>query len=168
MPYKTAIKIVVSLLFLVYVFLKVDVRLVLSSLASVKTGWYVLSLLVPILNSLVLAQKYKIVMKPSGIYQPVLRLLQINFICRFYSMFLTTATGQGVIRWHLSTKNQEGRLKFLAVMFFERSTFLFALCLAFVLSVLLVPDTRAQDITDRIYPFVVACLSGLLLLYFFI
>jgi len=168
MPYKVAIKIIVSLLFLGYVFFRVDVRQVFSSLSSVEPMWYVLSLLVPILNSFVLALKYKIVMRPSGIYQPVLRLLQINLMCRFYSMFLTTAIGQGVIRWHLSTKNQEGRLKFLAVMFFERSTFLFALCLAFALSVLLLPDTRAQDITDSIYPFVIAGLSGLLLFYFFL
>jgi uncharacterized protein (TIRG00374 family) len=168
MSYKAAIKIVLSLLFLAYLSFKVDLPLVLRSLSSVEPSWYTLSLLVLLVNNLVLAQKYKIVMKPSGIYQPVLKLLQINFICRFYSMFLTTAVGQGVIRWHMTTKNQEGRLKFLAVMLFERSSFLFALLFAFLVSTFLVPNAKAQEITNRIYPFLVLGLCGLLLFYFFL
>ena len=168
MPYKSLFKIVVSLLFVTYLFFKVDIRLVLGALASVKPAWYLLSLLVPIVNTIVLAQKYKIVMKPSGIYQSVLQLIRINFICRFYSMFLSAPVGQGLIRWHLSTKNQGGRVKFLAVMLFERSTFLFALCLACVISLMLAPNGKAHEITDKTYPFLLAALLGLLLFYAFL
>ena len=135
MSYKIIIKIVISFLFLAYIIFKVDMTLLFNAASSIKINYYIFSFLILILNSFVLAQKYKVVMKPSGIYQPLSRLVRINFICRFYSMFLTTAMGQGVIRWHISTKDQEGRFKFLAVMFFERSTFLFALLFAITASI---------------------------------
>jgi len=71
-------------------------------------------------------------------------------------MFLTTAIGQGVIRWHISTKNQEGRLKFIAVMFFERSTFFFALCFFVGISLFFVPNPGVKEIAGKIYPFIAA------------
>jgi len=169
MPYKSVFKIVVSLVFVTVLFFKVDIGLVYDALASAKPGWYLLSLLVPIVNTVILAQKYKIVMKPSGIRQSLFQLIRINFICRFYSMFLSTPVGQGLVRWHLSTKNQDGRVAFFAVILFERSTFLFALCLACAISAMLVaPNGKAYDLTGMTYPFLLAGLLGLLLFYFFL
>jgi hypothetical protein len=168
MSYKTAIKTGVSLLFLAYLFFNVDIRKIVDSLLIVKPTWYVLSIIVCVVNTIVLAQKYKIVMQPSGIYQSLWQLIRINFVCRFYSMFLSTPVGQGLIRWHLSTKNQAGRVQFLAVMVFERSTFLFALCLSCLISAILTANGRAHEILDHSFLFLLVGLLGLALIQFLI
>ncbi|MBW2201510.1 MAG: flippase-like domain-containing protein [Deltaproteobacteria bacterium] len=168
MSYKIIIKIVISFLFLAYIIFKVDMTLLFNAASSIKINYYIFSFLILILNSFVLAQKYKVVMKPSGIYQPLLRLVRINFICRFYSMFLTTAMGQGVIRWHISTKDQEGRFKFLAVMFFERSTFLFALLFAITASIFFVPNPKVNEIAGKFSPLLAAGFLSLFLFYFYL
>jgi uncharacterized protein (TIRG00374 family) len=76
-------------------------------------------------------------------------------------MFLTTVIGQSVIRWHISTKNQEGRLKFIAVMFFERSSFLFALFFAVLISLSFVKNPAFKEIKNSILPLATAGLFGL-------
>ena len=109
MRYKIIIKIIISFIFIAYIVFKINLGLLAETVSSVRLKYYFISLVILMINSVVLAQKYKIVMQSSGIYQPLTELVKINFICRFYSMFLTTAVGQSVIRWHLSTKHQEGR-----------------------------------------------------------
>jgi uncharacterized protein (TIRG00374 family) len=83
-------------------------------------------------------------------------------------MFLTTAIGQSVIRWHFSTKNQEGRLKFVAVMLFERSSFLFVLLLVVMTSLFLVVQPVAKTILHNILPLLIAGLLSILLFYFYL
>lgn len=168
MRYKILIKIVISGIFLAYISFKVDLNLVAEAVLAIQLEYYFIAFIVIILNSIVLAQKYKTVMKPSGIYQPLTELVKINFICRFYSMFLTAVVGQSVIRWHFSTKNQKGRLKFIAVMVFERSTFFFALFLAVAISFLLVPDPNVTIIAGYIYPLLATGLFLLFLFYFYL
>jgi len=166
--YKIIIKIVISSIFIAYIIFKIDIALLAETVLSVNPKYYLISFIIVILNSVVLAQKYKTVMYPSGIYQPLIELIKINFICRFYSMFLTTAVGQSVIRWHFSTKNQEGRLKFIAVMVFERSTFFFALFLAVLISFFVVPSSNVTIIANYIYPLLSAGLFVILLFYLYL
>ena len=166
--YKIILKILISLIFIIYIGFKADLRLLAETVSSVSLKHYFISFVILMVNSVVLAQKYKIVMQPSGIYQPLTELVKINFICRFYSMFLTTAIGQSVIRWHLSTKHQEGRLKFIAVMFFERSTFFFALFSAVFLSFIVAPGLNVKLFSVYIYPLLAAGLSILFLFYLYL
>ncbi len=168
MSYKTIVRLFISFIFLAYVLVKVDMRFLYEALLSVRPTYYIISFLILISNSIILAQKYKIVMKPSGIYQSLVKLIGINFICRFYSMFFTTAIGQSVIRWHISTKNQEGRSKFVAVMLFERSSFLFVLFFIVMISLVLVANPVAKTILYTTLPLLVAGLLGILLYYFYL
>lgn len=166
--YKIIIKIVISFVFIAYIIFKIDLALLAEAVLSVKPKYYLISFIIVILNSVVLAQKYKIVMQPSGIYQPLTELVKINFICRFYSMFLTTAVGQSVIRWHFSTKNQKGRLKFIGVMVFERATFFFALLLAVLISFWVVPSPKVKIIAGYLYPLIAAGMFVLFLFYLYL
>ena len=168
MRYKIIIKIVISFIFIAYIILKIDLGLLAESVSSVRLTYYFISFAILIINSLVLAQKYKIVMRPSGIYQPLTELVKINFICRFYSMFLTTAVGQSVIRWHLSTKHQAGRIKFITVMVFERSTFFFALFSAVLISFMAESGLNINIISGYIYPLLVIGLLILMLFYIYL
>lgn len=168
MSQKIILQIIVSAVFFAYVIFKVDLSLLFQAILSIKPEYYVFSFIVMFLNTFVLAKKYLIVMNPSGIYQSFFRLVKINLICRFYSMFLTSAVGQGVIRWHMSTKNQQGRLKFLAVMFFERSTFLFALCSIVAVSLMLAQPPTAREIARSISIPLTIALLGLALYFFYL
>jgi len=165
MSYKFLIKVVISLFFLIGVSLKIDFASLLKALLSIDLKYYLISLLIPIANNIVLAQKYKIAMKPSGVHQPLSNLIKINFICHFYSMFLSSAIGQSVVRWHMSTKNQEGRTKFIAVMFFERSTFFFILLLALTVTLKISANQITDKIFDTVYPFLLTGMSCLIIFY---
>ncbi len=125
--FKLLLKIAGTIAFFLYLLWKVDLKAVGAAFDDVQASLYFYSLLLMFLNSLVLAQKYRVIMPPSGIRQPLWRLFRINLICRYYSTFLTAPVGQGVIRWHLMTEGREGQAKFIAVMVVERAGFLFAL-----------------------------------------
>jgi uncharacterized membrane protein YbhN (UPF0104 family) len=165
---KLALKLIVSLTFIIYVVLKFDMRSLYGALLSIKFEYYLISFLILILNSIILAQKFKTVMKPSGIYQPLHKLIKINFMCRFFSMFMTSVIGQSVIRWHISTKNQEGRFKFIAVLVFERSSFFFALFVTVGISLLFSNTANILVITKSVFPFVAVGLLAIILYYFYL
>jgi uncharacterized protein (TIRG00374 family) len=165
MRYKLLFRIALSLVFLSYLVLKIDWPSLIATLFSIKPIYFFVSLLLAILNSFILALKYRTLMKPSGLYQPFLKLVKINFVSRFYAMFLSTAIGHGVIRWYKVTKNQNGRSKFLAVMALERLTFLFAILLTSILSLHLLSNPQLNALENKILPFLWAGLAGLTLFF---
>ena len=166
--YKLWIKITVSLFFIIVVSLKINFSSMLTAFLTIDIKYYLISLLIPIANNIVLAQKFKIVMKPSGIYQSLSKLIKINFICHFYSMFLSTVIGQSVVRWHISTKNQEGRIRFIAVMLFERSTFFFILLLALTVTLKISSSQITGKIFATVYPFLLTGMSCLFIFFAFL
>jgi uncharacterized protein (TIRG00374 family) len=166
MNHKIALRVVVSLLFLSYLIFQINWTSLFETLSSVQPVYFLLSFLFALLNSFVLAQKYKVLMKPTGLYQPFLTLVKINFISRFYAMFLTTAVGHGIIRWYKVTKNQEGRSKFIAVMVLERLTFLFTIFCATILAITILAGPELNAIEQSMLPFLWAGLACLFLLFF--
>jgi len=165
MRYKLLLRIALSLVFLSYLVLKIDWPSLIGTFFSIKPAYFFVSLLLAILNSFILALKFKLLMKPSGLYQPFLKLVKINFVSRFYAMFLSTAIGHGVVRWYKVTKNQNGRSKFFIVMVLERLTFLFAIFGASVLSLSLLSDPQLNAFEDRILPILWAGLVGLIVFF---
>jgi hypothetical protein len=111
-----------------------------AAVKNVNISFYGLSLLLVFANSLVVAVKFRVLARDTGNRQTVADLFRINLLCRFYSTFLTTAVGQGLLRWHFSSKGDADRLAYVAVMAVERFTFLFALLLTVAVSMLFVTD----------------------------
>ena len=85
---KNLLKVVVSAGFAIWLALKVDIPSLIDILLAVRPDLYLAATGILLLNSVVLAVKYKLIMKPSGISQTLFQLIKINFICRYYSMFL--------------------------------------------------------------------------------
>lgn len=166
MSHRLLLRIALSLVFLSYLIFKIDWSSLIDTFFSIKPAFFFVSLLLAIVNSFVLALKYKTLMKPSGLYQPFLKLVTINFVSRFYAMFLSTAIGHGVVRWFKVTKNQNGRSKFLIVMILERLTFFFAIFCASILSLNLLSNPQLKAIEHNILPILWAGLAGLI--FFFI
>jgi|GEM_PF-1366908 len=159
-------KIIISAAFLVYVFSIVDLQSFKKALFEIRPGYYLISLGILLVNSCILAFKFKIILAPTPIRQTLLSLLKINFISRFYSLFFTAAMGQGVVRWYQTTKNQEGKLSFLPVLIFERASFIIVLCFFILLSWFFLTSIESRMLGKGILPFALAGLMIPLVLYF--
>jgi len=79
----------------------------------------------------------------------------INFISRFYALFLPSALGPEAIRWYKVTKNKQGKSFFLASTMVERLFFLLIL-LVFGTLPLLFHTENQQILTlkDRLLPLI--------------
>ena len=126
---KIALKIGVSCLFVGYLSFKVDLPAIAAAVKDVDLFFYLLSTLIAVLSNLFIAGKYYILIKDSPINHSLLSLVRINFISRFYALFLPSAVGREFVRWMKVTRNQEGRASFVASIIFERLTFLLVLIL---------------------------------------
>ena len=126
---KLALKIGVSCLFVGYLSFKVDMSAIAAALKDVDLSFYLLSTLIAVLSNIFIATKYYLLIKASPINHSIYSLVKINFISRFYALFLPTAVGREWVRWLKVTRHQEGRSSFLASIIFERLTFLIVLIL---------------------------------------
>ena len=126
---KIALKIVISALFIGYLIFKVDLAAMLAVMGNIDAGFYVTSTLLTILSGIIVAAKHYYLVKGSVIHHSLARLTKINFIARFYALFLPSAVGREVVRWIKVTHNSEGKVQFLAAIVLERLTFLLVLLL---------------------------------------
>jgi len=124
---KIILRIVISCLFIGYLFFKVDVSSVAAIMSIIDVGLYVISTLVAVFSGFIIAGKYYFLIKGSEIKHSLASLVKINFIARFYALFLPSAVGREVVRWIKVTHNKNGKAQFLASIVFERLTFLFVL-----------------------------------------
>lgn len=124
---KIIFKIFISCLFIGYLAYKVDISLLLRTMRSVDVLLYALSTLLAVFSSTVVAAKYYCLIKGSSINHSMASLVKINFVTRFYALFLPSAIGREVVRWIKVTRNQNGKALFLALIVYERLTFLFML-----------------------------------------
>jgi len=98
-------------------------------------------------------------MQPTGLQRGLLDLTKINFISRFYALFLTTAVGHGVVRWHKVTKDQGDRAKFITVIALERLTFLLVVLWAAILSITLISGSQLESLKDGLLPLLYVCFA---------
>ncbi|MBN2062577.1 MAG: flippase-like domain-containing protein [Deltaproteobacteria bacterium] len=168
MSFKTLMKIAFSIAFLVYISFKIDIKSLYSAYLEIEPGYYLLALCFMFLNCLIYAFKLKIILNLSEIIHTFQNLVKINLLCRFYSTFLTAAIGQSFIRWHYTTKNNKGVIEFIAVILYERSTFLFALLIISGPALFFSPYPHITDIALRATPFILICLFSLLLFFIYL
>jgi hypothetical protein len=87
----------------------------------------VISTFLAVFSGIIVAAKYYFLVKGSSINHSLASLVKINFIARFYALFLPSAIGREVVRWIKVTRNKNGKAQFLASIVFERLTFLMVL-----------------------------------------
>lgn len=156
---KIALKIGVSCLFVGYLLFKVDLAVLTSAVKKIDISSYLLSTLVAVLSSFFIAAKYYILIKNSPIRHSMFSLLKINFISRFYALFLPSAVGREITRWIKVTRNQENRLAFVAPIIFERLTFLLVLILCGSVPLLTYgPTAEIIALRARLLPWVILAL----------
>lgn len=160
---KLFFRMTLSILLLAYFSFKVDWRIVCSAFADVNIGLYLISTGIAVSGAWFMACKYYLLIRGTSLSLPVLRVLSIHFISRFYALFLPTALGPEAVRWFKVTKGKQGKGFFLAATIYERILFLLVLFGFGVLPLLLYEDNKQLVmLRDRILP-IVGILGVLLL-----
>jgi len=157
---KLTLKIGISGLFVGYLAFKVDLSAIAAAVKHVDLYFYLLSSLLAVLSNFFIAAKYYLLIKESPIRHSMLSLLKINFISRFYALFLPSAVGRELVRWMKVTRNQDGRVSFLASIIFERLTFLLVLMLCGSIPLLMVDSLpKIAALKLRLLPWVILVLT---------
>jgi uncharacterized protein (TIRG00374 family) len=151
---KLIFKIGLSLLFLTILSIRVNWRNIFQAFSGVNLFLFILSTLIIFISSLLLAVKYYLLIKDTEISLPLNSLVKINFITRFYALFMPSVVGKEAIRWYKVTRNQSGRIFFLASTVFERLTFISILLLfGFIPLFFYTSNSAINALRMRIFPF---------------
>jgi glycosyltransferase 2 family protein len=165
---KIAFKLFLSCFFVGYLYLKVQVSAIAVALKRVDLTLYTLSTLIAVASTFFIAGKYYILIRQSPIRHSLPALIKINFISRFYALFLPSAVGREFIRWIKITRNQGGRAYFLACILFERLTSIVVLLLCGTIPLLMHRTMPAIEVLKwRLLPWVVLALMLCFLFFTF-
>lgn len=148
-----------------YLSLKVDFSTIVDAIHRVDLFFYLSSTLIAVFCNFFIAGKYYILIKESSLHHSLLSLVKINFITRFYALFLPPAVGREVIRWVKVTRNRQGRAFFLTSIIFERLSFLLVLILCGALPLFFytsIPEIAA--LKWRLMPWIILGTSGIVAL----
>ena len=166
---KLILRVLISCLLMSYLVFKVEWPRILYAVKEIDSKFYVLSTLLSVVSSFFLGWKYYLLIKETSIARSILSLVKINFISRFYALFLPSALGPEAVRWYKVTRNKNGRAFFSASVIFERLTFLVILILCGLIP-LFWYSTNSEIATLRahILPALLAalCVICLLIVYF--
>ncbi len=127
----------ISIIFLTYLIFKVEWALFMDLLRTADLTFYIGSTLLALLGSFFLGVKYYVLIKGTSLARSLFSVVKINFISRYYGLFLPSAVGPELVRWYKMTQNRGGHAFFLASTLFERLTFVFLLLLSSFIPILL-------------------------------
>ncbi|HDQ41913.1 MAG TPA: flippase-like domain-containing protein [Desulfonatronum sp.] len=166
---KLFLKIGVSLFLLAFFAIRADLEAMSAAFTGIQPAWYILSLLAALSGPLIMSGKYRLLIARTSLDLPFFRLVAVNFIARFYALFLPSALGPEAVRWYKITKNKKGKSFFLAATIVERLFFLLSLFACGAIPLLLAPDPTVQTLAARLWPALAITSLGfmLALTYFF-
>lgn len=129
------IKLAVSTLLIGVLLYRIEWRALWDAFIDISVIYFILSFGAVILLEWVTAGRLRILMRPTAVRVPILKILKISFIGRFYGLFLPSGVGYNLVRWYKMTKDPEGRVQFFLVVLLEQSlnVFLMLGCVAFPL-----------------------------------
>jgi uncharacterized membrane protein YbhN (UPF0104 family) len=96
-----------------------------------------------------MALKYEVLLTATDITMPLMRMVKINFISRFYGLFVPNAVGAYMVRWYKVTKGQENKGAFATLTIVERLIFILLQLIAGV-GFLITADRQLGEIQDTI------------------
>jgi len=158
----------VSCLVVFYLALTIDWASLGHTIKRGHPGYYTLSLIVIFLSTGFLAAKCRLLIEGSSIRHSFLSLVKINIVSRFYSLFLPPAVGPEMVRWFKITRNQPGKVFFMAASLFERAGFIFISLLAGAVFLYFSPSSqKITELQSRLLPLLLLFMMLSLLLHAF-
>ncbi|MBL6995924.1 lysylphosphatidylglycerol synthase transmembrane domain-containing protein [Desulfobacula sp.] len=164
---KWLIKFGVTLLLLIYLGFNMDWDLIGKTIFSIKIFPFIVSCMISLLSSIPLAIRLRILLKPTVLEFSLIRLIQVQFISQFYSLFLPSGVGVSIARWYKITQNRYGRGMFFAITVLERAMFLMTLLLCAGIPLLFAKDEAIQTFRSSILPVIFFLLVGCFLFFSF-
>ncbi len=123
------VRLSISCLCVAYLYFLIEWHPIIIAFRKVDILTYVLSTATASLSILMVACKYFFLIRNTTLTHSIWSLTKINFISRFYAIFLPTALGPEMVRWYKVTHLKQGKLLFLTATLLERFTFLIILLL---------------------------------------
>jgi len=160
-------KVFISACFIGYLVNTVDWGSLFKAIKSVELILYLLSLLITLASTVIIAGKYHLLIKNTSIHLSIPSLIKINLISRFYALFLPSAIGPEAVRWYKVTKKRKGKTFFLVMILFERLTFLLSIVLFSLVPLIFYSKIPAFDTLKKgIVPIGLILLSTILISLF--
>jgi len=126
---KIIIRLCISLFFIIYLAMTIDVSGVISAFKKIDALYYIYSLLFAFGSVFFIASKYFFLIRNTLISLSIASLMKINLISQYYAIFLPSTLATEAVRWYKVTKNEQGRTFFLLTTIYERLTFVFIILL---------------------------------------
>lgn len=165
---KVVFQLSLSVLLLFFFAANVDWNEMGLAFSGLRLHFYIISALTALLGPIILAGKYNLLTSHTTLDIPFTRLMAINYIARFYALFLPTALGPEAVRWYKITKNKEGKSFFLASTIVERIFFLLLLFICGSVPLFFSREPAIQRLAAKLWPLLAVMGAGfvLVLVYF--
>jgi len=165
---KFFIKLIFSGSLFFYLAVTIDWPSLIDAIYGIKPSYYAASFCLVLLSACFLAAKSALLIQGSTIHHSFLKLIKINIISRFYSLFLPPAVGPEMVRWYKITKNQNGKVFFLAASLFERAGFiLISLCVSAIFLYLSPSSKKLEALQAGLLPILLSLIIIMLGLHLF-
>ncbi|MFO7728887.1 MAG: lysylphosphatidylglycerol synthase transmembrane domain-containing protein [Desulfonatronovibrio sp.] len=159
---KVFFQICLSVLLLGYFALRVNWGELAAAFIGINAGFYLLSTLATLMALVLVSFKYRLLIAHTSLDLPFSRLVAINFITKFYALFLPSALGPEAVRWYKITRNKKGKAFFLASTIVERLLFILVLFACGSIPLFFTGHPDVKDLADRLWPVLAAASAGLL------
>ena len=147
------IKIACSTFLICYLAITVDWASLSHTIYGINLRYYALSFILVILSNCFLAAKCSLLIEGTDIRHSFWGLVKINLISRFYAVLLPPALGPEMVRWFKITKNQSGKIFFMAASMFERAGFVLVSLAAGALFLYFSPSSqKIAELQDKLLP----------------
>jgi len=147
---KIIFRLLVSCLLFGYLACKVDWTVLIEAFQKIDIDLYLISTLFALSTTISISAKFYVLIKNTVVARSFFSMVKINFISRFYGLFLPSSVGKAAARWYLITENKKARSFFLAATIFERTTFILVL-LAFCSVALFIYSSNSYVILMKPY-----------------
>jgi len=151
----------VSFLLIGYLALHLEWRVTLDALKEANALYYVFSTLLLLILVCLNSFKFSLLIKGTSINKSMWFLVKVNFISRFYALFLPSGVGRGAVRWYKVTENKKNRTLFLAVTLFERLMHVLLLLLVgFIPLFIYSSNGEIATLRTNIWPIMIVLIAG--------
>ena len=164
---KIIIKIVVTILLLAFLAYRVDLHEIGVTIGNIRWLPYIGSYLILLLCSIPLAIRLQILMQPTVLDFHLKRLIEVQFISKFYSVLFPTGIGISIARWYKITQNRTGRRVFIVITIVERVMTAMTLLLSVGIPLLFAGDPSIQPFRSSVLP-IIFLLVFICILFFLI
>ena len=160
---KVLFQVSISALLLGWFAAAVDWAAIFGAFKEIHIALYLVSTLAATSGPVIMAGKYKLLIARTRLDLPFPSLVAINFIARFYALFVPSSLGPMAVRWYKVTKNKDGKTFFLAATMVERIFFILLLVACGSAPLVFISEPAIDPISARLWPIVAALNAGLAL-----